>query len=99
MNPPSPVLPGYGWLRETRAPARPSSPLKAMNTMPDVHQPLAELAISNLQRAADEYRSMAATASTTADRDSHTRVAEGFERIAKRRRQASRDEPRTRIAV
>jgi hypothetical protein len=48
---------------------------------------LAELAITDLERAADEYRTMAATASTAADRDSHTRVADGFERIIERRKQ------------
>jgi hypothetical protein len=49
---------------------------------------LAELAITDLERTADEYRAMAATAWTAADRDSHTRVADGFERIIERRKQA-----------
>ena len=53
-----------------------------------IAKPLAELAIADLERAADEYRTMAATASTVADRDSHTRVADGFERIVERRKQA-----------
>jgi hypothetical protein len=56
--------------------------------MPDYRKPLAELAIADLERAAAEYRSRAATASTAADRDSHTRVADGFERIVETRKQA-----------
>jgi hypothetical protein len=59
--------------------------------MSDDHQKLyANVAIADLERAADNYRIMAATASTHSDRDSHNRVAEGFERIAERRRRASR---------
>jgi hypothetical protein len=57
----------------------------------DDHQKLqAGLAIAYLERTADDYRIIAATASTHSDRDSHNRVADGFERIAERRRQASR---------
>ncbi len=65
------------------------SPLKARVTMSEVHRKtLAELAITDLECAADEYRAMAASASTAADRDSLTRVADGFERIVERRKQA-----------
>ncbi len=53
----------------------------------DHHKFHTELAIADLERAADDYRTMAATASTHSDRDSHNRVADGFERIAERRRQ------------
>lgn len=56
----------------------------------DYRKPLAELAIADLECAAVEYRSRAATALTVADRDSHSRVADGFERIVERRRQAYR---------
>ena len=56
----------------------------------DHHKTLAELAITDLECAADEYRSRAASAATVADRDSHSRVADGFERIVERRRQACR---------
>jgi hypothetical protein len=54
----------------------------------DHRKTLAELAITDLERTADEYRTMAATASTAVDRDSLTRVADGFERIIERRKQA-----------
>jgi hypothetical protein len=54
----------------------------------DHRKTLAELAITDLERTADEYRTMAASASTAADRDSLTRVADGFERIVERRKQA-----------
>ena len=56
--------------------------------MPDDHRPLEELDIADLRHVAAEYRTLAETALTTADRDSHTRVADGFERIVERRRQA-----------
>jgi len=56
--------------------------------MPEDRKTLAELAITDLERTADEYRAMAVTASTAADRDSHTRVADGFVRIIERRKQA-----------
>jgi hypothetical protein len=59
--------------------------------MPEDHRKtLAELAITDLERAADEYRTMAITASTAADRASLTRVADGFERIVERRKQRRR---------
>jgi hypothetical protein len=69
-----------GWLRgRALLPVRPL-PLKARVTMSeDDRKTLAELAITGLERAADEYGTMAATASTTADRDSHTRVADGLD--------------------
>jgi hypothetical protein len=54
----------------------------------DHHSLHAELAIADLERAAVEYRTMAATTSTTLDRDSHTRVADRFERIVERRKLA-----------
>jgi hypothetical protein len=54
----------------------------------DHHRLHAALAIADLERAADEYRTMAATASTHLDHDSHIRVADGFERIAEQRKQA-----------
>ena len=54
----------------------------------DLHRLHAELAIVDLERAADEYRTMAATTLTASDRDSHTRVADQFERIVERRKQA-----------
>ena len=55
--------------------------------MSDDHQKLqAGLAIADLERTADDYRIIAATASTHSDRDSHNRVADGFARLAERRR-------------
>jgi hypothetical protein len=56
----------------------------------DDRKPLAELAIADVEHAAAEYRSRAATALTVADRESHSRVADGLERIIERRRQAYR---------
>jgi HAMP domain-containing protein len=49
------------------------------------HTPLAELTNDDLLRIANEYRAMALTASTAADRDELERVAAGFERIVERR--------------
>ena len=55
--------------------------------MSDDHcRPCAQLAITDLERAADECRTMAATTSTASDRDSHIRVADQFERIVERRK-------------
>jgi hypothetical protein len=51
---------------------------------------LAELATADVEHAAADYRSRAATALTVEDRESHSRVADGFERIVERRRQAYR---------
>jgi hypothetical protein len=56
--------------------------------MSDHHGVLAELAIVDLQRATDEYRTMAAATSTVSDRDRLTRVADQFERIIAQRKQA-----------
>jgi hypothetical protein len=56
----------------------------------DHHRLHAELAIADLERAADEYRTMAASTSTASDRDSHTRVADRLERIVERRKQVCR---------
>jgi hypothetical protein len=63
--------------------------LKGRITVSDAHHRLHnELAIADLERAADEYRTMAATTSTASDRDRHTRVADRFERIVEQRKQA-----------
>ena len=48
--------------------------------------PLAELTNADLLCLAGEYRAMAATASTAADRDGLERVAVGFVRIVERRK-------------
>lgn len=79
---------GFRWLRETRAPARPSTHIEGRGVVmsEDHRKALAELVITDLERAAGDYRTMAATASTHSDRDSHNRVANGFERMAERRR-------------
>ena len=44
----------------------------------DHRKALAELVITDLERAAGDYRTMAATTSTHSDHDSHNRVADGF---------------------
>jgi hypothetical protein len=50
--------------------------------------PLAELTNADLLCLAGEYRAMAATASTAANRDGLERVAVGFVRIVERRKMA-----------
>ena len=49
------------------------------------HIPLAEVPDADLLRLVDEYRAMAATASTATDRDALNRVADGLERMVERR--------------
>jgi hypothetical protein len=56
--------------------------------MSDDRTPLAELPNDHLLREAEKYRAMAATATTTADRDGLERVAAGIERMVERRKLA-----------
>lgn len=51
----------------------------------DHRKTLAELAITDLERTANEYRTMAATASTVAVRNSLMRLADKFERLVERK--------------
>jgi hypothetical protein len=64
----------------------------------DPHGLHAELAIADLERATDEYRTMAAATSTVSDRDRLTRVADQFERIIEQRKQALPAPPTVRLA-
>ena len=91
-----PRLVGYhcGRPRETRAPP-PLLPIGSGTMSDDDHTPLAELTDANLMSRAADYRILAEGASTEADRDALNRVANGFERMAERRKRrgfGARDE-------